>query len=419
MNAGDRAAWERINGSPLTDEQATYVAEHGYLPREPGDEEWEFVPADEPPPSVEEIENAQPRDGKPMRNVDFPDGLPAERPPIPAPVPLGSMVETHKALKRLLIDGVLRFGEILCINAKAKLRKSWAMYAIAICVAAGLYWLGKFRCNRGRVLIVDFELHPETIARRIPKVAEKMGVPLADIENSIDVLCMRGRLRDIFALEQLFKTIEHGKYALVILDALYRILPPNASENDNAAMAQVFNAIDQYADMTGAAFAVVHHQSKGAQYDKDVVDVGSGASAFARAVDAHLVLRQHEDDGQVVLDGALRSWEPLTPMVLQWDFPVWKVVEDGDPAALKGRRSAGDERQVEKDRDGIKAIAECIRDGKADPATPSAIRRSIGMGRDRTERLLGIMETAGQVTWEEATVQRNKTRIYSLTGVQF
>ena len=48
-----------------------------------------------------------------------------------------------------------------------------------------------------------------------------------------------------------------------MLDAFYRALPADTDENDNGAMAGVYNMIDRYAEMLGSAFVLIHHISKG------------------------------------------------------------------------------------------------------------------------------------------------------------
>jgi len=110
---------------------------------------------------------------------------------------------------------------------------------------------------------------------------------------------------------------------------------PGASENDNAMMAQVYNAVDRYADRLGCAFLIVHHISKGSQADKAVTDVGSGAGAQSRACDAHIVLRQHEEDGCAELEAAVRSWPPVEPIGLRWDYPIWHPGDTLDTTALR------------------------------------------------------------------------------------
>ena len=66
-------------------------------------------------------------------------------------------------------------------------------------------------------------------------------------------------------------------YDLIIIDALYRILPEGTSENDNAQITRVFNKLDNIAKKNDCAVINIHHSSKGNQGDKAVTDVGAGA----------------------------------------------------------------------------------------------------------------------------------------------
>jgi len=131
-----------------------------------------------------------------------------------------------------------------------------------------------------------------------------------------------------------------------VLDAFYRFMPAGGDENDNGTMANIYNRIDSFADRLGCCFVLIHHSTKGSQSSKSVTDVGAGAGAKSRATDTHLVLRPHEEDGVVVLDAAVRSWPPIEPTCLRWEFPVWMVDEGLDPVQLKNERTG-----KKKDRD--------------------------------------------------------------------
>ncbi len=61
---------------------------------------------------------------------------------------------------------------------------------------------------------------------------------------------------------------------------------------------ELYNRVDQYAASTGAAWMLVHHATKGAQNEKRVTDVGSGSGSQSRAADTHIVLRDHQEQGQ-------------------------------------------------------------------------------------------------------------------------
>ncbi len=215
---------------------------------------------------------------------------------------------------------------------------SWLVLSLAMAVATGRRWLGAFHTIPGRVLILDNELHRETLAHRIPAVAEGLNIGLNEIGDTIHVQSLRGQLRDILSMSAYFETLEPGAYAMVILDAFYRFMPAGNDENDNGAMAQIYNRIDAFADRLGCCFVLIHHTTKGNQSTKSVTDVGAGAGSQSRATDTHLVLRPHEEQGAVVLDAAVRSWPPLDPFALRWSYPVWMPAEDLDPEALRSEK---------------------------------------------------------------------------------
>ena len=218
---------------------------------------------------------------------------------------IGSMAKEYPSLREPLIDGICRLGEIVNIISKSKVGKSWMAYILALCIGTGRPWLGKFPCRRGRVLIIDNELHREVIAYRIPEVAQAMEIRKPDYDDALDVLSLRGRLRDINQIGELLCDSLHGVYGAIIIDAAYRMWPAGMSENDNAGMAGFYNTVDRYAQATGATIFLIHHATKGDQGGKDISDVGAGAGSQSRAADTHLVLRPHEAENAVVLDHEL------------------------------------------------------------------------------------------------------------------
>ena len=257
---------------------------------------------------------------------------------LPAYKTVGKLLADYPELRRPTIRGLLREGETGNLIAASKKGKSWLAVDLALAVATGRPWLGTFQTAQGKVLILDNELHGETSADRIPKVAEARSIPLAEIADRVCVENMRGRLVDLFQLESYFGAIEPGTFRVVILDAFYRFIPKGTDENDNGTVAQLYNHIDRYAQHLGCSFVLIHHASKGNQSSKAITDVGAGAGSQSRAADTHLVLRPHQQDGVVVLDAAMRSWPPVSPMCLEWTYPVWAPVTGLDPADLRPER---------------------------------------------------------------------------------
>jgi len=263
---------------------------------------------------------------------------PPDDPLEPAIVSIGDLVKAYPALRPPVIHGLLREGETMNVIAAPKTGKSWLTLDLAIAVATGRPWLGKYPTESGDVLIIDNELHPETSVHRIPKVAQARKVAMRQIASSLFIDNLRGRLRDMHQMAAYFDFIEPGRFTVIVLDAFYRFIPREGDENDNGTMRDIYNSLDSYAIRLGCCFVLIHHSIKGNQSVNAVTDVGAGAGAQSRAADAHLVLRPHEEDDAVVLDAAVRSWPRIEPVCLRWSFPVWSVDETLDPNELKTGR---------------------------------------------------------------------------------
>ena len=292
----------------------------------------------DPPLADSEVESIARSIGRYAPDTPAKDGAPVI---LPAFKSVRQLMADHPALRPPVIYGLLRRGETMNIIAPPKTGKSWLVTDLALVVATGRRWLGEFQTEPGDVLILDNELHSETISHRIPQVAEVRGIPRQDFADRVFVDNLRGRLMDLYGVKKYLDAVEPDRFKVIVLDAWYRFLPRDTDENDNGTLANLYNVLDALANRLGCCFVLIHHASKGSQSGKVVTDVGSGAGAQSRATDTHLVLRPHETDGVVVLDAAVRSWPPVSARCLRWEFPVWKPAPDLDPTALKRESTRG------------------------------------------------------------------------------
>ena len=114
------------------------------------------------------------------------------------------------------------------------------------------------------------------------------GVDLKEVGDNVFTVNLRGRLRDIFALDDYFRALEPDRFQVIILDAFYRLIPRDTDENDNGAMANIYNYIDHLADRVGCSFVLIHHTSKGIQSGKAVSGVPGTAREEGRLL--HVIL---------------------------------------------------------------------------------------------------------------------------------
>ena len=250
----------------------------------------------------------------------------------------GDLIDEFPEMSPAILEGLLRCGETMNIIAAPKTGKSWLSMGLGLSVVSGRKWLDRFWTRRGKVLIVDNELNPRTSADRLPRIAEAMGIQRDEYARRLGVANVRGQLIDLNALAVQLGSLESGAFDLIILDAWYRFQPTGSDENSNGDVTQLYNLLDSVANKLGSAFVCIHHTSKGNQSGKGVTDVGSGAGAQSRAPDSHLTMRLHEEDNAVVVEAAVRSFAPMEPFCLRWNFPVWTPADDLDPKDLRQER---------------------------------------------------------------------------------
>ncbi len=293
---------------------------------------------------------------------------------------LTELIASFQGLNKPIIHGLLREGETMNIIASSKIGKSWLVNSLTISIAAGMDWLG-LKVDQGCVLLIDNELHQNTTTYRFMEVTKALNLPSHLFSDQLRVRSLRGDLKDMNQLGEIFSRIKPGRYRVIVIDAFYRTLPDGTDENDNGAIAALYNKLDRYALQLKCAFILIHHTSKGNQAAKSVTDVGAGAGAQSRAADTHVVLRPHEEKDKIVMDAATRSWPPLDTLVLAKQHPLFVIDDDADPTALLGAAKTGQSKSAM----GLEEFVEsCI--ASQDPCIYSEIVRVASEQHGRSKR---------------------------------
>lgn len=341
-------------------------------------------------------------------------------------ISVGELIDRHPSMRPPIIDGLLRVGETMNLIAAPKTNKSWFALGFACCVALGKPILG-FPTSQGDVLIIDNELHAETLASRLRRVTEAYGV---EARNRIRVLSLRGKLQNLESLRSFFRKKSPGQFKLIILDAWYRALPIGTNENDNGMVAGVYNLLDSYADHLQAAFLLIHHTSKGIQSEKAVTDVGAGAGSQSRAADSHLIIRPHEEQDAVVLECVVRSFPPVKPIALRFEWPYFLLAHDLDPTQLAkpGRKKKPAEKPAEQPAEptpedpvelpwASQRFAQMF--GSVEPKTKSVIIEDARLGGVPSKLIPGLLQAAIDRSQLHAKCDQNDKRKIYIQNVPF
>jgi hypothetical protein len=284
-----------------------------------------------------------------------------------------------------IIEGLLREGEVMLIGSSSKHGKSWLVGNLIWSAILGSYWLGKL-VTQGKVLLIDNELKRGEIDWRHSMIAHELDHQPK--EGQLKVISRRGKSCDVQAIQyQLEKSgIVWSEYSLIVIDAMYKVIPDGKSENDNEAMGKLMNTLQGIAESTGVPVVGVHHSTKGSQGDKAVLDVFAGAGSFGRSLDSAVVIRDHEQPELSVIDFMTRSNPPQPTTSAKFDWPLWKAVTATPELRQVSRKSA--DKQAAED---AKSKAELL---EAIPVKPKRIQQKTLRGKfpygvGKFDRLIG------------------------------
>jgi RecA-family ATPase len=183
-------------------------------------------------------------------------------------------------------------------------KKTWAAIDLAVCVASGKQWLGMATepCN---VLIVDEESGDTRLANRIKDTMRgelgqmaNASVPIKSVSLAQFNLLKRPDDADLLA-----RLVLELDAKLIIIDALADVML-GGDENAVKDTQPVFANLRFIAELTGAAFIVIHHANKGGGY--------RGSSAIAGAIDTLLSVESKQDNSLITFKTEkMRDGEPL------------------------------------------------------------------------------------------------------------
>lgn len=300
-------------------------------------------------------------------------------------VTLDQLEKDYPQEREPILDGLIRVGSVMNIIAAPKVGKSFIASNLAFRLASSDEFLGFPIIRRGKTLVVDNELHQETLAQRYRNTREAIGVP-ADRRNMIEFLPLRGIQCDIRGLRQLLARKQPGEYSAIILDAFYKFIPFGVSENDNAQMSGIYTQLEAMANELNTAIIVIHHSSKGSQGDKALSDIGAGAGVISRSVDAHVVIRPHEQEGYCVMEALVRSFRQPSPRTIKFDYPIWNLIDNMEAKVSVPKPSGASKR--DENNSEIDRVVKDYLTAQSEPKTEADICQATGVSKAKVVQSL-------------------------------
>jgi hypothetical protein len=151
------------------------------------------------------------------------------------------------------------------LGAHEKSSKTVLAFGIALSIANGQPWLGKWDVVRGPVVFVAEEDHPRRVQRRLRKIGKALG--LDHTTRDLHVAAQSGcRLTTAKGRGRLAALVRRVRPVLTVIDPLRRVTP-GLDEKDSQAMSEILGWLRELQVECKTAIMVLHHLRKEAQGD--------------------------------------------------------------------------------------------------------------------------------------------------------
>lgn len=273
--------------------------------------------------------------------IDYIEGIDDD---LPALRSLQDQIKDPPTLSPELIGGILREGCKMIITGDSKAGKTCLSQNLAVCIAEGKPWLGKFECEQGKVLYINLEVEEASLFYRFKAMYHAMNMKITEKGgHNIQLWNLRGHAAPMekLAPKIIRRCRQSGPYKAIIIDPLYKV--QQGDENSAEAIMTFCNALDKIAHETGAAIIYDHHHPKGNAREK-VIDRGAGSGVFSRDADAFVDISNldpgndapdlvkslvKEGERPMVMSFVLRDFKDIPEQKIWFNFPLHYIDEAG------------------------------------------------------------------------------------------
>jgi len=289
-----------------------------------------------------------------------------------------------------LVEGLIPQDGITIIGGDAGVGKSWLVYHLAQCVAAGLDFLGQFPVKQGAVLVVDAESGRNLLERRFKKLFRGLTRLYPHVRRALPVSMLLAAVKlKGQAVGRFTELLKHEGIALVIVDPLVHL--HTTDENSSVDMAALFETLRRIQKETGCCFVLTHHSRKESRLASNAAgQMLRGSSAIRGILDSHIFCRKLKFGRMKVQHDKSRYAEPVP------DFVVEIVDEDEETTAVRYVDAA--EELADKTEHALSVIMRTLTDaggaasrkmilqqGKAEGIAGRTVERALKLAVEREE----------------------------------
>lgn len=293
-----------------------------------------------------------------------------------------------------LVEALIAEGDRVVLYGEFGSFKSWALPSLALHIAAGRPWLGKFPIPHAKsVLYIDEEMHQRTLKRRIQRLAH--GAGLGSEQLPLRVVSRLGARFDRQGVARLLAGLNTSGFdpKVIIVETLRRVLP--GSENEARDVAEFWRSTNPVTK--GRTLIISHHMRKPSMMQTSSSrDRASGSTDILAGADTALAIQRVGVDALVIECVKLREAEEPEPFVVSlYDEGPDSPVELRYEGARTQYAAEGD--KVEQAERAITLFLQASSDQTARRDTILEHVIGTGIGKRTGERALTQMRKVGKL----------------------
>lgn len=246
---------------------------------------------------------------------------------------------TNIAPTKWIVPQMLAESSIVMIGGLGGSYKTWIVNDLALALASGGLWLGKFQCPIMKVLMVNQERATPEVQRRFLALLEGRGLQKEDIR---DTFLLKNNSTIKINLEDSFKAFRRyliEKTPRVVLVDSFQTFH-SLNEESRGEMQFVFEKLKLLRDELGVAFIFIDHENKSAfknnrQGDnaEQIVshDKLAGSAVKSEVPEAIYIVRKEMEDTSIVHLTKGNNGEQIAPFLVK----IENLKEDKSSISVK------------------------------------------------------------------------------------
>lgn len=364
------------------------------------------LPAREVSQTVRSIERSHVLGGEQFTSVQFEDDRTNEEKSQGSTFDVMRMVDYVKGYGgggvHWLVDDWLPDASITFLVSPPESYKTWLLLDLAVSVAAGVPFLGRYRVNDpGPTLIIQQEDSHAGLTDRLALIVEQKTSSLEDLEGdtwSVPVMpdlpvyvhpSRMLRFDNEKVLEEMEAQIDVIRPKVVLIDPLYSTT--SSVDGYMADLANQMMVLKTWRDRYGCSFLIAHHSRKNIDPDSTAREDSWGSQFLNAFLEAGWQIRRNPRlaDNEIVVRRHSKVMGNQSPISLTFDIstvhPMHYRVSVRDYQAAPGQESRKP------------AQADLLDIIQGSPMTQAEIVHATGKNRSTVSRQMRQLEAAGMV----------------------